>query len=159
MRRRGLWNARSAHLCSLPARLPVRLLVRFNLGWYLQPPPPACCLLRYTSLYQSLQPPNPATPRARPEVMTVGLKTVRELVLRCPLVMEADLLTDLAQYKKFREKQVGAGGWGGVWRGGGEVCGGCVCVCGGWGVCERGFARRHFRVCKALGNKKTRCVC
>ncbi|PNW82173.1 hypothetical protein CHLRE_06g277050v5 [Chlamydomonas reinhardtii] len=44
--------------------------------------------------------------KARPEVMTVGLKTVRELVLRCPLVMEADLLTDLAQYKKFREKQV-----------------------------------------------------
>ncbi|KAG2445218.1 hypothetical protein HYH02_008686 [Chlamydomonas schloesseri] len=44
--------------------------------------------------------------KARPEVMTVGLKTVRELVLRCPLVMEEDLLTDLAQYKKFREKQV-----------------------------------------------------
>ncbi|KAG2439494.1 hypothetical protein HXX76_004848 [Chlamydomonas incerta] len=44
--------------------------------------------------------------KARPEVMTVGLKTVRELVLRCPLVMEADLLTDLSQYKKFREKQV-----------------------------------------------------
>ncbi len=55
-------------------------------------------------------------------MMTVGLKTVRELVLRCPLVMEEDLLTDLAQYKKFREKQVG--GVGGVAEGrrGGGVC-------------------------------------
>ncbi|KAG2501935.1 hypothetical protein HYH03_000433 [Edaphochlamys debaryana] len=44
--------------------------------------------------------------KARPEVMTVGLKAVRELVLRCPLVMSADLLGDLAQYKKFRDKQV-----------------------------------------------------
>jgi hypothetical protein len=47
-------------------------------------------------------------PRARPEVMTVGLKTVRELALRCPHVMQQDLLTDLAQYKKFREKEVRA---------------------------------------------------
>lgn len=44
--------------------------------------------------------------KARPEVMTVGLKTVRELVLRCPLVMSGELLSDLAQYKKFREKEV-----------------------------------------------------
>ncbi len=36
----------------------------------------------------------------------MGLKTVRELVLRCPLVMSGELLSDLAQYKKFREKEV-----------------------------------------------------
>lgn len=30
--------------------------------------------------------------RARPEVMTIGLKSVRELCLRCPLVMNEDLL-------------------------------------------------------------------
>ena len=30
--------------------------------------------------------------RARPEVMTVGLKSVRELCLRCPLVMNPELL-------------------------------------------------------------------
>ncbi|GFR43447.1 hypothetical protein Agub_g4529 [Astrephomene gubernaculifera] len=46
--------------------------------------------------------------KARPEVMTVGLKAVRELVLRCPLVMSPELLGDLAQYKKWREKQVAA---------------------------------------------------
>ncbi|EFJ52836.1 hypothetical protein VOLCADRAFT_55520, partial [Volvox carteri f. nagariensis] len=46
--------------------------------------------------------------KARPEVMTVGLKAVRELVLRCPLVMGEELLGDLVQYKKFREKQVAA---------------------------------------------------
>ncbi|GLC55364.1 hypothetical protein PLESTB_000976900 [Pleodorina starrii] len=46
--------------------------------------------------------------KARPEVMTVGLKAVRELVLRCPLVMGPELLGDLAQYKKFREKEVAA---------------------------------------------------
>ncbi|GIM11976.1 hypothetical protein Vretimale_15407, partial [Volvox reticuliferus] len=46
--------------------------------------------------------------KARPEVMTVGLKAVRELVLRCPLIMGEDLLGDLAQYKKYREKQVAA---------------------------------------------------
>eukprot|EP00798_Chlamydomonas_sp_ICE-L_P018496 gene18496-24994_t len=44
--------------------------------------------------------------RARPEVMTIGLKTVREMCLRCPLVMNEDLLQDLALYKKYRDKQV-----------------------------------------------------
>ncbi|KXZ52362.1 hypothetical protein GPECTOR_10g996 [Gonium pectorale] len=44
--------------------------------------------------------------KARPEVMTVGLKAVRELVLRCPLIMTTELLSDLAEYKKFREKEV-----------------------------------------------------
>lgn len=36
--------------------------------------------------------------RARPEVMTIGIKTVRELCTRCPLIMTPELL------------QVGAGG-------------------------------------------------
>lgn len=31
---------------------------------------------------------------------------VRELCLRQPLVMEEDLLRDLVQYKKYRDKQV-----------------------------------------------------
>jgi hypothetical protein len=44
--------------------------------------------------------------RARPEVMAVGLKTVRELCARMPLLMTADLLQDLALYKKDREKAV-----------------------------------------------------
>lgn len=30
--------------------------------------------------------------RARPEVMTTGLKAVREICLRCPLVMTPELL-------------------------------------------------------------------
>lgn len=38
--------------------------------------------------------------------MTVGLKAVRELSLRCPLVMSQELLQDLAEYKKFRDKEV-----------------------------------------------------
>lgn len=33
-----------------------------------------------------------AATRARPEVMTIGLKAVRELSLRCPLVMTEELL-------------------------------------------------------------------
>ncbi|KAK9834281.1 hypothetical protein WJX81_003203 [Elliptochloris bilobata] len=44
--------------------------------------------------------------RARPEVMTLGLKTVRELCVRSPLVMTPELLQDLALYKKFRNKEV-----------------------------------------------------
>lgn len=46
--------------------------------------------------------------KARPEVMTIGLKTVREMCLRQPLMIEEDLLRDLTQYKKFREKHVGS---------------------------------------------------
>ncbi len=38
--------------------------------------------------------------------MVVGLKTVRELCVRCPLVMGAELLQDLALYKKERNKEV-----------------------------------------------------
>ena len=38
--------------------------------------------------------------RARPEIAAVGLNAVREICARCPLVMDEDLLQDLAQYKK-----------------------------------------------------------
>lgn len=38
--------------------------------------------------------------------MTVGLKTVRELCVRCPRVMDDDLLSDLALYKKEKDKHV-----------------------------------------------------
>ncbi|KAL6785625.1 hypothetical protein ACKKBF_B01005 [Auxenochlorella protothecoides x Auxenochlorella symbiontica] len=44
--------------------------------------------------------------RARPEVITVGLKTVREICTRCPLVMTPELLQDLTSYKKTRDKAV-----------------------------------------------------
>ncbi|KAK9811636.1 hypothetical protein WJX72_007420 [[Myrmecia] bisecta] len=44
--------------------------------------------------------------RAQPEVMTVGIKTVREICMRSPLVMNEDLLQDLAAYKKYRDKAV-----------------------------------------------------
>lgn len=44
--------------------------------------------------------------RARPEVMTVGLKTVREMCTRTPLVMTEELLQDLVAYKKNRERAV-----------------------------------------------------
>lgn len=40
------------------------------------------------------------------QVMTVGLKTVRELCVRCPRVMYDDLLGDLALYKKEKDKHV-----------------------------------------------------
>ncbi len=46
--------------------------------------------------------------RARPEVMTVGIKTVREICTRAPLVMTEELLQDLVEYKKFRDKEVAA---------------------------------------------------
>jgi protein SDA1 len=44
--------------------------------------------------------------RARPEVAAVGLNAVREICARCPLVIDEDLLQDLAQYKKSRDKPV-----------------------------------------------------
>ena len=40
------------------------------------------------------------------QVMTVGLKTVREICMRCPLVMDEELLSDLVLYKKERDKHV-----------------------------------------------------
>ena len=44
--------------------------------------------------------------KARPEVMTVGLKSVREMCIRSPLVMNQELLSDLVLYKKFKDKHV-----------------------------------------------------
>mmetsp|Transcript_9692 Transcript_9692/g.35495 ORF Transcript_9692/g.35495 Transcript_9692/m.35495 type:complete len:750 (-) Transcript_9692:1617-3866(-) len=44
--------------------------------------------------------------RARPEVVTIGIKTVQEMSLRTPLVMTEDLLRDLTEYKKFKDKGV-----------------------------------------------------
>lgn len=44
--------------------------------------------------------------RARPEVITIGIKTVREICVRVPMVMSEDLLSDLAMYKSYRDKEV-----------------------------------------------------
>jgi len=44
--------------------------------------------------------------RARPEVIAVGLNTVREMCARMPLIMTEELLRDLTAYKKAREKPV-----------------------------------------------------
>jgi protein SDA1 len=44
--------------------------------------------------------------RARPEVITVGIKTVREICLRTPLVMTPELLQELVEYRKYRDKEV-----------------------------------------------------
>lgn len=35
-----------------------------------------------------------------------SLNAIREICMRCPLVMNADLLQDLAQYKHYRERSV-----------------------------------------------------
>ncbi|MED6217510.1 hypothetical protein PIB30_018320 [Stylosanthes scabra] len=43
---------------------------------------------------------------SRPEAITVGLNAVREICMRMPLLMNEDLLQDLALYKKSREKAV-----------------------------------------------------
>ena len=43
---------------------------------------------------------------ARPEAMAVGLAAMREFALRQPLVMTPELLTDLAAYKKHKDKAV-----------------------------------------------------
>ena len=40
------------------------------------------------------------------ECITVGLNTVREMCSRCPLIMEQDLLQDLIQYQKYKDKNV-----------------------------------------------------
>eukprot|EP00873_Tetraselmis_striata_P000969 jgi/Tetstr1/421233/TSEL_012237.t1 len=44
--------------------------------------------------------------KARPEVVCIGIKTVREICARMPLVMNEELLQELAEYKKFRDKAV-----------------------------------------------------
>lgn len=40
------------------------------------------------------------------ECITVGLNTIREISVRCPLAMNEDLLQDLVQYQKFKDKNV-----------------------------------------------------
>lgn len=40
------------------------------------------------------------------ECITVGLNTVREMSSRCPAIMQEELLHDLAQYQKYRDKNV-----------------------------------------------------
>jgi len=40
------------------------------------------------------------------EVMAVGINSVREICIRCPLAMTPELLQDLAQYKKHNDKSV-----------------------------------------------------
>ena len=37
--------------------------------------------------------------KSRPEVITLGLNTVREICFRVPLAMEATLLADLIEYR------------------------------------------------------------
>lgn len=49
---------------------------------------------------------NFVTERNSNEVMAVGLNAIREVCARCPLVMTDDLLQDLAQYKKSKDKGV-----------------------------------------------------
>ncbi|XP_063223734.1 protein SDA1 homolog [Bacillus rossius redtenbacheri] len=49
---------------------------------------------------------NFVTERNSSDVMAVGLNAVRELCGRCPLAMDEDLLRDLTQYKKYRERSV-----------------------------------------------------
>jgi protein SDA1 len=46
------------------------------------------------------------TERNAPEVMAVGLNTVREISVRCPLVMTRELLDDLTAYKSHRDRSV-----------------------------------------------------
>ncbi|OMO60326.1 hypothetical protein CCACVL1_24239 [Corchorus capsularis] len=46
--------------------------------------------------------------RSRPEAIAVGLNVIREICLRMPLLMNEDLLQDLALYKKSHEKAVSA---------------------------------------------------
>ncbi|XP_063066771.1 protein SDA1 homolog [Engraulis encrasicolus] len=40
------------------------------------------------------------------EVMTVGINAIREVVARCPLAMNEDLLQDLTMYKSHKDKNV-----------------------------------------------------
>jgi protein SDA1 len=49
---------------------------------------------------------NFVTDRSSPAVMAVGLNAIREVCSRCPLAMSQELLVDLAQYKKSKEKGV-----------------------------------------------------
>jgi len=44
--------------------------------------------------------------KSSPEVMAVGINSIREICKRCPLAMTETLLQDLAQYKKYKNKGV-----------------------------------------------------
>ncbi|KJE92920.1 Scad1 protein [Capsaspora owczarzaki ATCC 30864] len=44
--------------------------------------------------------------KSSPEVMAVGLNSVREICVRCPLAMNETLMRDLAMYKTFKDKGV-----------------------------------------------------
>ncbi|XP_051907505.1 protein SDA1 homolog [Hippocampus zosterae] len=49
---------------------------------------------------------NFVTDRNSGEVMTVGINAIREVVARCPLSINEELLQDLAQYKTHKDKNV-----------------------------------------------------
>ncbi|XP_061554496.1 protein SDA1 homolog [Phycodurus eques] len=49
---------------------------------------------------------NFVTDRNSGEVMTVGINAIKEVVARCPLSINEDLLQDLAQYKTHKDKNV-----------------------------------------------------
>nr|CAG4650017.1 EOG090X030C [Sida crystallina] len=49
---------------------------------------------------------NFVTERNSAEVMAVGLNAIREICARCPLVMNADLLHDLVEYRTSKHKSV-----------------------------------------------------
>ncbi|GBM05060.1 Protein SDA1 [Araneus ventricosus] len=49
---------------------------------------------------------NFVTERNSSEVITVGINSIREICARCPLAIGQDLLHDLAQYEKYKDKNV-----------------------------------------------------
>ncbi|KAK7896519.1 hypothetical protein WMY93_021844 [Mugilogobius chulae] len=49
---------------------------------------------------------NFVTDRNSGEAMTVGINAIREIVARCPLAINEDILQDLAQYKTHKDKNV-----------------------------------------------------
>lgn len=49
---------------------------------------------------------NFVTERNSSDVMAIGLNAIRELCVRCPLVMSQDLLRDLVEYKTYRDRSV-----------------------------------------------------
>ncbi|XP_066595301.1 protein SDA1 homolog [Prorops nasuta] len=49
---------------------------------------------------------NFVTERNSADVMAIGLNAIREICSRCPLVMNEDLLRDLAQYKHYKDRSV-----------------------------------------------------
>ncbi|KAK3913405.1 Protein SDA1-like protein [Frankliniella fusca] len=49
---------------------------------------------------------NFVTERNSADAIAIGINAVREICGRCPLVMSEDLLHDLAQYKKYKERSV-----------------------------------------------------